>query len=469
VKPGGLIGNAASLVGGRLLLSIGRLGTAIAVTRLAGAERFGEYALLVSLVLLFEWLVDFGQTDIAVREICRNPEDEPALLAALGRAKRWIVLLLVPALPLLVLALGHGAALARAAAIGAIGVGAYALLQPDRAHLKARMRMERDVGAEIAGLIVSLPLTVLVLEAGLGLDALMAATAAGRIVHAALLRYGASLAPRGGPRAGAYALARQALPLGLAGLLVAIYDGLAPLMLAQLLDFGAVARYAAAARYVFPVVMIVQAVNAAFFPMLSRQWHRPDGGLAALQQTALDGSLLIAGAMFAGIHAAAPVLMGLVGPELAPAAPLLRLLAWLVLARAVTTAMSPLIVVAGRQDRALWLTIASIAVQLAAIWLLVPRLGVTGVAIGYLGVELIVGVGPVSLIGCRVARVRLDWSRPIRIVTAAVIAALAIDASPFAGGWIAGFVAPLLFVALAGASGVLGPAMLRTMRERVPA
>ena len=143
------------------------------------------------------------------------------------------------------------------------------------------------------------------------------------------------------------------------------------------------------------------------------------------------------------------------------------MLAWLVLARAVTTAMSPLIVVAGRQDRALCLIIASIVVQLAAIGLLVPRLGVMGVAIGYLGVELIVGVGPVSLIGSVVAGVRLDWTRPARITAAAIMAALAIDLSPFAGGWIAGFAAPLLFVALAAASGVLGPAMLRTMRERV--
>jgi len=32
---------------------------------------------------------------------------------------------------------------------------------------------------------------------------------------------------------------------------------------------------------------------------------------------------------------------------------------------------------------------------------------------------------------------------------------------------VAAFLAPLLFLALAGASGVFGPAMLRTMRERV--
>jgi len=99
----------------------------------------------------------------------------------------------------------------------------------------------------------------------------------------------------------------------------------------------------------------------------------------------------------------------------------------------------------------------------------VPRFGVMGIAIGYLGVELVVGVGPVSLIGCLVAGVRLDWSRPARIAAAAIAAALALDVAPFAGGWIAGFTAPLLFLALTSASGVLGPAMLRNMRQRVPA
>ncbi|MFO5011404.1 hypothetical protein RCK73_25795, partial [Salmonella enterica subsp. enterica serovar 1,4,[5],12:i:-] len=85
-----------------------------------------------------------------------------------------------------------------------------------------------------------------------------------------------------------------------------------------------------------------------------------------MQQTALTLSVGVAGVMFTGIHGASDFLMGLLGRDFVTAAPVLRLLAWVLLLRAVTTAMSPLIVIAGYQGRALWLTLGSVVMQVAA-------------------------------------------------------------------------------------------------------
>ena len=80
LKKSALLRSVTSQVGARLLLSLGRLGVALLISRLAGKDTFGEYALLLSILTLFEWLVDFGQTDISVRDACQSPQDEAKLL-----------------------------------------------------------------------------------------------------------------------------------------------------------------------------------------------------------------------------------------------------------------------------------------------------------------------------------------------------------------------------------------------------
>jgi len=82
-----LMKNAASQIGGRLSLSLGRLLAALMIVRLVGPERFGEYALVLQFIVLFEWLADFGQTDIGVRDICQRPAEEGETLGALATLK----------------------------------------------------------------------------------------------------------------------------------------------------------------------------------------------------------------------------------------------------------------------------------------------------------------------------------------------------------------------------------------------
>src|SRR5947209_6237113 len=92
--------SAASQFGGRVALSLGRLAAALLIVHAAGVEAFGGYTLVLQYVFLAEWLVDFGQTDVAVRDMARDPLAEPAIRAALARLKLWHGLVLAPLLPL---------------------------------------------------------------------------------------------------------------------------------------------------------------------------------------------------------------------------------------------------------------------------------------------------------------------------------------------------------------------------------
>lgn len=462
--------SAASQFAGRVTLSLGRLLVAMLIVRGAGVEVFGAYTLVIQYVLLAEWLVDFGQADLAVRDIAREPVGEPVVLEALSRLKLLHGAVFGPLLPLTLLILGYPATVVEAGAVGGVAVLAYAAVQPARVRFRVWMRAERDVAAELAGLAVMLPLTWMACRAELGLVALVGCYAVGRVVQLALaFAFMGDWPGRFAATGCAGTLWRGALPLGFAGLLVMVYDSLATLMLSKLGGMEAVGQYAAATRFVFPVIIAVQALTAAFYPPLSATWRGDPGRFQTLQQAALDLSVLAAGLLLCGVFAAAPFLMGLLGPEIAAAAPVLRVLCLVILARAVTTAMSPLIVVAGQQGRALWLSALAVAVQAAAILLLIPRFGLVGVAAGYLVVEILVSVVPIAVIGQHVASVRLRWSVPLRMMACALFAAMAAEALPFAGTFAAGVVAACGFLFLVVVTRTVSVAQLRAVLASIVA
>jgi O-antigen/teichoic acid export membrane protein len=459
-----LLKNAVSQIAGRLLLSLGRLVAALLIVRNLGAAQFGAYALVVWFVGLFEWLADFGQTDIAVRDICQQPEREAVILRALAGLKALQGLSLFLLLPGVLYMLDYPWEIVRAALIGGIGLPFYAAVQVFRTRLKVVMRMERDVLAELGGLLVMLPLTWYACIRGAGVEVLVACYMASRVTFLFLVillgRF--SLPADGRLRAAeALALLRQAAPLGMAGLLVSLYDGLALLVLSKMADLSAVAQYVAATRYVFPVIIVVQSLNSAFYAPLSASWKRSPAQFAQLQQTVLESSILVGGAIFCGVYASAGFLMSLIGSSIGEAAGLLRLLSWVVLARTVTTAMSPLIVIGGAQNKVLWITICAILLQVVALLELVPGHGATGAAIGYLTIEIALGVIPVSVIGQQVTGVRLHWSAPVKLLVAAAIVILLCGLLPFAGTLASGALAVALYLAFAVVSGAVSPRKLR--------
>ncbi|MES2174358.1 MAG: oligosaccharide flippase family protein [Pseudomonadota bacterium] len=443
----GLLHSGARLVVGRVGLSGLRMGAALIVARLAGGEQFGAYALLLSLIGLAEWLVDFGQTDIGVRDAARRPRRRAAVLDALARAKRVQGPAVAMALPLLLLAAGQDREIILAGIAGGVAVLATAWLQPARATLRLALRMDRDIGAELAGVAVMLPLLALACLYRTPLPLLVASFAVARLVQAALtIHWAGPIDMHSATRVTPTRLAGQALPLGCAGLLVLLYDALAPLLLARLLDMRAVALYAAAARFIMPVLVAVQAINSAAFPVMARDWRRDPAAFARTQQATLLLSVALAGLLFAGIHGGAAFLMGLMGPDFVAGAPLLQLMAWTLLARAITTAMAPLIVIAGRQGRAMLLTLLSLAGQCAALFLLVPHMGVTGAALGCLLVELLLGTVAVSAIAQRATGVAIDWRPIATTIGSAIATALLVAASPIAGSFAGGLAAGLILL-----------------------
>ena len=466
-----LFKNSVSQIAGRLLLSLGRMVVALMIGRVAGTEMFGAYVLVLSFLVFFEWLVDFGQTDIGVRDICQAPGREAAVLGALFRLKIVQGVAYCLLLPALLMVMRYPPDIIRAGAVGAVGLLFYGGVQLFRTLFKVRMCMERDVLAELGGLAISFPLTWLACRAHAGIEILVGCYMVSRVAFFCLVAWlGRRERHPWGAGAGfreAWALFLRASPLGVGGLLVALYDSLAIVMLSKLADIDSEAQYAAATRFVYPVIIIVQALNSAFYPPLSAMWKTAPARFKQLQQTVLETSLLVGGALFCAINAGADFLMGLMGPSIGAAAGILRILAWVVLARALTTSMSPLIIVSGRQGRTVWITATSVVLEAVAFLLLVPRYGIAGAAAGYLIIEVAVGVAPVSWIGQRAAKTTLAWTAPAKLILCAATAAGLCAVLPGAGTIWSGMLSVLIYAALTILSGALSPRQLRALSQEL--
>jgi O-antigen/teichoic acid export membrane protein len=453
--------NSASVTAGRAGVAAARLGVAAIVVRLAGATTFAEYVLVLGLLAVAEWLLDFGTTEIAVRELCRSQPTSPNWMWAVARSKLVLTPLAVTLLVAALLALRYPASVTQAGLVAALTLLPMAGVSVYRAVFKAQLRMGRELLAELLSVLLLIPLIVGALRAGGGLMALVLCHGASRLVFLALcVRFGRGLGafpartvlPANGAELGS--LLREAAPIGMIGLLVAVYETLDTLFLSKLGQPLELAWYSAAQRLVWPALLVLTAVGGSLYPVLARRWPDTQGRFAPDCQAALESMMLLAGLSAAIAFAGAEGLLGLLGPQLLDGAPVMRVLAALVFVKAVAATLGPMLYVVGAQTGALVFIARALVAKALVIWLLVSQVGYLGVAVAAVLVELLFAALPtVRLLQAR-SSWRLQWSRPLRI--AGVTAASAVLAQVLGGGaWASVLLAPLLFAPLAWISGAV--------------
>lgn len=414
--------NATSQTLGRLTLSLMRFAIAVLIVRWAGPERFGEYSIVLTVALLMEWAADFGHSDVAVREISRDPPREGSLLAAVALLKAIHAVVAGALVVALLAALGYPGEVIRAGAVAAVGVLAYGAALVCRTLFRARLTMERDVGSELAGVLVMIPLTWWACVKGWGLEVLVGCHSVSRLIHAALAwwmaRKLAGPIVRGALSRDVRWILRAAIPIGIAGLLVSVYNAVDTLMVSKLDGARSAGVYSSAQRFVFPVIIVVDAIASSVFPLLASYWRRHDDRFRVTLQRSFDLTLVLTGGALCAFQTSAGLLMGLMGPEMREDAALMRVMALALVARAVTSILSPLVIVTGRAAWGLWLTGLGLCVKTTLLALLIPSQGLMGVGYAWLATDLLAGVIPAVIITQRMTGVRLSWRVGLRVAAA---------------------------------------------------
>ena len=455
--------NALSLTGGRIALALLRFAVAIVIVQRSGLERFGEFALVLSYVFIAEWLSDFGLTDIAVRQVSADSRRGPATLGAFAISKLVQSIVAAALMVGAMVLLDHPDHVLRAGMIAAAAVIFYGGVQYFRVGFRVRMTMERDVGAELASVLFLLAAVWFATGAGASLEALAACYVASRGVNFAVAWLLAGSSPVGfgeGFRTELAVLARSAAPLGLTGLLVVAYDAMDAIALARWSTSAEVGIFSVAMRAMMLAVVAEQALGSAVFPVLARQWAGDRAAFLRTYQAVLDWGMVLAGALFCALFAGAHGLGAFIRQEPQSVAVVLQLLSAAVLARAIVTLVSPMVVISGKLMNTVWIT----AIVVAAKWIgltFLARQGAIGAATAYLIAEVAVGLIPTVIICQRAAGVSLGWSVVLRILAAAASVAAASHWLGLQGSILHGVLAAAAFLAIAWALGAIRMAPLQ--------
>ena len=444
-----VIKNATSQVGGRIFLSLARFGIAVLIVRTAGVERFGEFSLILSMLLIAEWLVDFGSTDIAVRDISRAPDRKNVILNAVSALKGIQTLAVVFLLLAFLLLMRYPTHIFRSGAIATLDVVFFAGILIYRIVFRTRMTMEKDVLSELVGVLAVIPLIWIACVRGAGLEVLVACYVLSRVIFFSMTLFfgGRHYIPKPlqATRLDVQKTAWAALPIGIGGLLAGLYEAIDPILISQFANTTAVGHFSVASRFLFPIVIVIQSIANTVYPLLSRYWNQDEDRFRATLHGAIKVALLIAAGLFCFIFTSAEFLMSLLGDEMIESANILRILSWTIITRALAAVLTPLFIISGYQHRTIWLIAVAVLAKIGLLSWLVPGYGAAGAAISYVISELVFGVIPIFLLTRYLIGFKMNWSVLIRIAISVTLSLAICSLTNLQGTLTSGILATLIF------------------------
>ncbi len=367
----------------------------ILVARLLGTQAFGEYAFMASIIVVGNTLTTFGTDMLLIREIAAS-EDESLLSLAL-----WLQLALSALYILLVFILSFFLQAFSPQAIVAIRIYALSLLPLAlftvcTTSLRGHQRMLEYASLNVA-LVLMQVLAALALywfHGGLILlgTLLLIIQCAAAALAAGLSRVRLFIVPPA-LRSTIAGLLASSAPIALLSIVGVLYQRLALLLLPSLAGTAATGLFSAAARLVESAKLVHLAVFTAIYPMMAQargiSWTR---FFSRFRQPWWFLLGLAAVAAFTLSIMAGPLVRILYGSGYAGAAPLLRLLAWILIPYSINGFLG-LVFLARGQARSLLGALSAAALTLGLLTLvLVPRLGAPGAVLAVLSAEVIQSV-----------------------------------------------------------------------------
>jgi len=450
--------NAAVQIGGRLAMTVMRFLAAGVVIRHAGVETYGEFALVLAMMIFAEAVIDFAMTDVAVRTIAQESGAERPLMRSLVRAKILLAVVASAVFAGAVLAIGYPRHFQLAVLVALGNSLATAVVLINRVSFRARLRMGREVLAELVSVACFVPAVWLCARAGQSLAVLVACFVGARMIFAGLTVLLSTRDREAGDpdtldrRYNAGWLFRESAVLAASMLLMRCYEIGDPLVISQLLDERALGLYLGAQRFIGLLTMLIYPIAHTWFPLLSAylMTDRPrfERSVSAVFRLVSFVSL------WAGLTMAllAEWLLGLLGADMTAAAPAFRLLLAAGVVQCLMTYLGILIIAMRGHRAVIYITVFAVISKLGWLYVLVPLHGIVGAAGATLGSEL--GVLLVSVFTLRQMKCRCSWRIWAHLVPAlAVTLGLAAWIGGWRNPWLGGAVAavfPLLLFATRG-------------------
>jgi len=365
----------------------GAMALLLVIARLLGAEGFGRYGAVMSLVALVQVAAECGQEPILVRLVAQRGT---RMLDVLVRGALAMRIAFTAAGAALLVAIGYaafpgiGAAPLLAAALGLVAGSGMAL----RAVFRAWQRLEWLCVTALAGISAFALMLAVASALGLGTGGALAAWASGQLAASAtavaLVARRIPVVPRW--RLGVTAeLAGAGWALALNAFLLTVTLRVGQLIVLRLEGASAVGYLTAGSRLAEAFALIPESLMLMLLPVLSGYDVGARDAQRRVSMQAVRCLALLALPVIIAISITAPWLLAvLYGPGYAAGAPALQVLAWLALLAASGSVFTNLLIARGYERLLLLLNACGSVLTLALTSIAVPRLGFVGAAIATL-------------------------------------------------------------------------------------
>jgi O-antigen/teichoic acid export membrane protein len=446
-------GNAAALALSRIFAAGLQLVWQVVLGRSLGSASYGVYGAIGAMMAVGGALADFGTGMVVVRDVSRRPADRARYLTASLGVQSGLALLAYAVLQAGAAALGYDTALRML--LWFVGVNLIVDVVGTAAHnqLVAAERMWRAGVVSVAHvvLLVAFGSTALALGGGLWAvyGAMLGAGIARSVLYWVAMQERLPLAGTAASFDGRLALQilSAALPLGLAAIQGLAFLHADKLITTAMLGADATGQLTAAFVIVFGVVEVLgtTALVAALPPMSRDERNQDLSARQPMLESLLFFTLLVGMPASMLIARFGAELVGLLyGAAFAGAGTVLRLMGWWVVVRMVEGALAQALTVRDRQVQVLAARACGLAFNLALTLTLLPRVGISGAAVGMLAGELTIVAGMLALL----APPRDWWVRVGRRSSLLALPVLALALS-------LGLLAPRLPFVAAGAAALL--------------
>ncbi|MDQ6804107.1 MAG: flippase [Actinomycetota bacterium] len=388
------------MVGDILVQIVGRLANlvpGVVVTLLLahelGQQGFGEWSTIFAVIQIATIFTDFGLEQVAVRRAAADPSRESDWIGAL------VSLRLAIAAPIMLVTAGVLVLIAETSDMRIAGAVMSLVLIASaptgfRATFQLRLRNSLSMVVLTVNSVLWTAGVVLIAARDGGLVpfaiAFVFAAAVSSAVNAVLalriskvnLRTSVALWRE---------LARVALPLGIAGVMITAYVRLDQILLFVIAGARDAGLYGAAYRILDQSQFIPLAVVTTLFPIISAAWPRDAERVRMLSQTILDYlSLLSFPVLGFSIVAAKPFMEALFGHGFAAAAPALPLLMAAFVCISLAHLGGSMLLVLGFERRLLTYSIVALVINVVLNVILIPPFGFVAAAAVTFITELVV-------------------------------------------------------------------------------
>lgn len=461
--------NFSAQIVARAASTLVQAGALVLVARTLGPSRYGLFAVVVTLTVMVSVIAEWGLPLIAARTIAVGRRGRDDVLAAVLGVRLALAVLACATVVGLAFLVSDSGEIRLGALIASLSFLPQAWLGSVQIKAQLELRLERvawaTLGAALSGAawmlgVVALGGGVPALAVGLLLSAVASA-----VVGVALTPGGIPLRPRG-PWDLWRELLRDATPLAVSYLLVAVYLYVGLGLLARLSTPEQVGLYDAAFRFMFLGVLLPSAVMSSIYAYAAAQAAADRARFALVGRELLSLTALLVPLPLIALSADPGGLMTLLyGEAYVAGAEILRVLGAAVALAIVSGIVGPLIIALGQERATLRIGACAAVASISLNLMLIPALDGLGAAIATVTTELVVVV-PALVLLVRRGSVRLDGTQMAKVALAGGAAfAAALGVAAVAGVIVAVAVGVAVYVLLLVAAGAVDRRRLELMRS----